>query len=48
MKFRITFWVTFFLYSNGIRVVRKNVEYEEVYKKYLGEDYDFKDDNYFY
>ena len=46
MKFGITFWATFFLYANGIRVVRKNVEYEEVYKKYLGEDYDFKDDKY--
>ena len=46
MKFGITFWATFFLYANGIRVVRKNVEYEKVYKKYLGEDYDFKDDKY--
>ena len=46
MKFGITFWATFFLYANGIRVLKKKVEYEEVYKKYLGDDYDFKDDKY--
>ena len=46
MKFGITFWANFFLYANGIRVLRKKVEYEEVYKKYLGDDYDFKDDKY--
>ena len=46
MKFAITFWATFFLYGNGIRVLPKKIECEEVYKKYLGEDYDFKDDKY--
>ena len=46
MKFGITFWATFFLYANGIRVLPKKIEYEEVYKKYLGDDYDFKDDKY--
>ena len=46
MKFGITFWATFFLYGNGIRVLPKKIECEEVYKKYLGEDYDFKDDKY--
>ena len=46
MRFGISFWATFFLYANGIRVLPKKVEYEEVYKQYLGEDYDFKDDKY--
>ena len=46
MKFAITFWSKFFLFVNGIRVRTKKVECEEVYKKYLGEDYDFKDDKY--
>lgn len=46
MKFGISFWATFFLYANGIRILPKKVDCEEVYKKYLGEDYDFKDDKY--
>jgi 1-acyl-sn-glycerol-3-phosphate acyltransferase len=46
MKFGISFWATFFLYANGIRVINKNVDCEKVYKKYLGEDYDFSDDKY--
>ena len=46
MKFGISFWATFFLYANGIRVINKNVDCEKVYKKYLGEDYDFTDDKY--
>ena len=46
MKFGITFWAIFFLYDNGIILLKKEVEYEEVYKKYFGDDYDFKDDKY--
>jgi 1-acyl-sn-glycerol-3-phosphate acyltransferase len=46
MKFGISFWATFFLFANGIKLEKKTVDYEKVYKKYLGEDYDFKDDKY--
>ena len=46
MKRAISFWSTFFLYANGIRVLHKKVDCTEVYKKYLGEDYDFTDDKY--
>jgi len=35
----ISFWTTWLLKINGIEVVKKNLPYEEVYKKYLGEDY---------
>jgi lysophosphatidylcholine acyltransferase/lyso-PAF acetyltransferase len=40
----ISFWTTWLLKINGIEVVKKNLPYEEVYKKYLGEDY-FSDYN---
>ena len=46
MKFGISFWSVFFLYANGIHIENKKVDCEEVYKKYLGEDYDFSDDKY--
>ena len=46
MKFGISFWSVFFLYVNGIHIENKKVDCEEVYKKYLGEDYDFSDDKY--
>ena len=35
----ISFWTTWLLKINGIEVIKKNLPYEEVYKKYLGEDY---------
>ena len=35
----ISFWTTWLLKIHGIEVVKKNLPYEEVYKKYLGEDY---------
>ena len=46
MKFGISFWANFFLFANGIHLVNKKVDCEKVYKKYLGEDYDFSDDKY--
>ena len=46
MKFGISFWANFFLFANGIHLVNKKVDCEKVYKKYLGEDYDFCDDKY--
>ena len=46
MKFGISFWANFFLFANGIHLVNKKVDCENVYKKYLGEDYDFSDDKY--
>ena len=46
MKFGISFWASFFLLVNGIHIVHKKVDCEKVYKKYLGDDYDFTDDKY--
>ena len=46
MKFGISFWARFFLIVNGIHLVHKKVDCEKVYKKYLGEDYDFSDSKY--
>ena len=46
MKFGISFWATFFLLANGIKVIPKKVDCEKVYKKYLGDDYDFSYDKY--
>ena len=37
----ISFWTKWLLRVNGIRVIKKKLPYEEIYKKYLGEDYDF-------
>ena len=46
MKFGISFWASFFLLVNGIHIAHKKVDCEKVYKKYLGDDYDFTDDKY--
>ena len=46
MKFWISFWARFFLLVNGIHLSYKKVEFEKVYKKYSGEDYDFTNDKY--
>ena len=35
----VHFWSSIFLFVAGIRVEKKEVKYEEVYKKYLGNDY---------
>lgn len=37
----ISYWTKLLLKVNGIEIVRINLPYEEVYKKYLGEDYTF-------
>ena len=46
MKKAISCWSWSFLILNGVLIKRKYPEYEEIYKKYLGEDYDFTDDKY--
>lgn len=37
----ISFWTRWLLKINGIKIIKKNLPYEEVYKKYLGKDYSF-------
>ena len=46
MKNAISCWSSIFLVMNGVWIRRKNLKYEEVYKRYLGEDYDFTEDKY--
>ena len=46
MKNAVSCWSAIFLVMNGVWIRRKHLPYEEVYKKYLGEDYDFNDDRY--
>ena len=46
MKKAISFWSSIFLVMNGVWIRRKSLKYEEIYKRYLGEDYDFTDDRY--
>ena len=46
MKNAVSCWSAIFLVMNGVWIRRKHLPYEEVYKKYLGEDYDFNDDKY--
>ena len=45
-KKTIQFYSKIFLYLVGIKINYKKVDCEEVYKKYLGPDYDFKDNKY--
>lgn len=42
----IKFWSSIFLMINGISAKKEELKYEEVYKKYLGPDYDFKQEKY--
>ena len=37
----ISFWTKWLLRINGIKIIKKEVKYEEIYRKYLGEDYSF-------
>ena len=37
----ISFWTKWLLRVNGIKVIKIKLPYEEIYKKYLGEDYPF-------
>ena len=42
----IKFWSFFFLFINGISLKKEEIKYEEIYKKYLGPDYNFKEEKY--
>ena len=42
----IKFWSFAFLFINGISLEKEELDYEEIYKKYLGPDYDFKEEKY--
>ena len=46
MKKAISFWSWLFLFMNGVIIKKKNTEYQDIYKKYIGEDYDFNYDKY--
>ena len=46
MKNAVSCWAHMFLFMNGVRIKRKYPNCEDTYKKYLGEDYDIKDDRY--
>ena len=37
----ISFWTRWLLRINGIRIIKKQLAYEDIYKKYLGKDYSF-------
>ena len=37
------FWMSVYFFINNISVEKKRVKYEEIYKKYLGEDYNFNE-----
>ena len=43
----ISFWAKFFLIVNGVTVYEKHLPYEQVYKKYLGPNYDLKNQDNF-
>jgi hypothetical protein len=36
----VSYWAGFFLKAASINVQKKQMEYEKVYKKYLGDDYE--------
>ena len=42
----ISFWARWFFFINCVKIDDKKLPYEEVYKKYLGNDYDFSDQRY--
>ena len=44
----VRFWASFFLKVAGLTIEKKELKYEEVYKKYLGSDYkiDLNDQDY--
>jgi lysophosphatidylcholine acyltransferase/lyso-PAF acetyltransferase len=35
------FWFSIYFFINNISLEKKNIEYKDIYKKYLGNDYDF-------
>lgn len=42
----VKFWSTLFLKISFISLIKKDLKYEEIYKKYLGPDYDFNQKDY--
>ena len=42
----VYFWLSIYFFSNNISTEKKEIKYETVYKKYLGEDYDFSQNNF--
>ena len=42
MSETISFWTRWALRFHGIKIIKKQLPYEEIYKKYLGEDYSFE------
>jgi hypothetical protein len=42
----VSYWAGFFLKAASINVQKKQMEYEKVYKKYLGDDYDINSKDY--
>ena len=40
----ISLWTSLFLKVNGIKIKKLDLPYEEIYRKYLGEDYSFNPD----
>ena len=42
----ISFWARWFFFFNFVTLEEKKLPYEETYKKYLGDDYDFNDEQY--
>ena len=42
----IKFWSYLFLYINNISLEKEELNYEPIYKKYLGNDYNFKEEKY--
>ena len=41
----IKFWMKLYLFFGNISVEKKEIKYAEIYKKYLGDDYDFENDS---
>ena len=46
LKNAISFWSSFFLIMNGVNVKIKNIDCKKTYKKYLGKNYNFNDENF--
>ena len=46
MKNAVACWSWMFLFINGVITKKKYPEFKDIYKKYLGENYDFNDDKY--
>ena len=42
----VYFWLSIIFFINNIKTEKKEIKYETIYKKYLGEDYDFSQKNF--